>query len=294
MRFEDLPEAERERASAAIRAILGVETERGRRLIEDDNAVRAASDPPRPLLTNGPLAAYYRWPVILEPDSTIDEKTVDGEILTGCDGRSHFFSHTHDTTYFATKAQWSARSRVLGHLETLGITGEDAEADLCRWFIATYGVVTLVVINNAGVDEALVGFRSDAVGTNQGMLTLPGGFVQPNERLRTAARRELRQEGGGAMPVQFHPEMSWGPHNVAPANLTFVARARGEMSTIHPCPEWKGHRMRRVTMNALCEAACNANDVRLRRELDTGAVKIAPDVIGPLRPHLEAWLRHEF
>ena len=284
-RFVDLSKEQHEEVNAIIRAMIVTETERGMGIIKDESKVRAKMD--RQQLTDGALATYFHPPIQLGPSWERDRNCLDGEILVSLDGQVYFFSHNHATTYFATRAQWGARARVIEYLQTLGFTVEAAEAELYRWFVPTYGVATLLMIDNKGTNEVLVGFRSEAVGSNHGMLTLPGGFVQPDESLEAAALRELQQEGDGSMPVRFMRGVSWGSHNVAPANLTFVLRACGGLATIHPCAEWKGNAMQRVTLRALHEAVCDDNYRRLESELNTKRVTIAPDVIKPLRVQLE-------
>jgi ADP-ribose pyrophosphatase YjhB (NUDIX family) len=301
MRFEDLSEVERERANAAIRAILEVETKRGLQLIEDDNGRRLASA--RPQLTNGPLAKLECWPQVLLPGPYSGPA---GEQIRTSNGTC--ILTRGKTGYLNTRAQWTAKPRVLGVLKELGIKGLEAEKVLSRWFIISFGVAAVLRAAHPTLrDCVLVGARSSNVGSNQGALSLPAGLVNPKDSLPSALAREVGEEVTGITfapgEVQTTVERfgiwTFGPHNVAPS-VTFCASMMLGMD--HPLAaedlavranrEWVAETLV-WTPETEVRDALNGDLASIQARFAPHGIEVmqgfAPDVADPLAEQLNCW-----
>lgn len=301
MRFEDLPEAERERASAAIRAILGVETKRGLRLIEDDNARRLDSG--RSQLTNGPLASLKFWPELLQPGPCSGPA---GEQIRTSNGTCVLTRGK--TGYLDTRVQWTAKSRVLGVLKELGVEGLEAEKALSRWFIISFGVAAVLRAMHPTLGDCiLVGARSQNVGSNQGALATTAGLVKPKESLAAALAREVSEEVPGITfapgEVQATVERfgiwTLGPHNVAPS-VTFCASCmlgadhplKAEDFAVRANREWVAEAMVWMPETEV-RAALEGDLTSIRERFTPHGIEVtqgfAPDVAGPLAEQIDCW-----
>lgn len=301
MRFEDLSEVERGRANAAIRAILEVETKRGLRLIEDDNARRLASG--RSQLTNGPLAKLECWPQVLQPGPYSGPA---GERIQTSNGTCVLTRGK--TGYLDTRAQWTAKPRVLGVLKELGVEGLEAEKALSRWFIISFGVAAVLRAAHPTLGDCiLVGARSQNVGSNQGALATTAGLVKPKESLAAALAREVTEEvpgitfGAGEVQTTVERFGVWtlGPHNVAPS-VTFCASCmlgadrplKAEDFAVRANREWVAETLV-WTPETEVRAALSGDLTSIQARLAPHGIEVtqgfAPDVAGPLAEQIDCW-----
>lgn len=303
MRFEDLSDVERGRVNATIRDFVVTGTKRGLEIIDETNERRRSEG--RRELTNGQLAGLVRWPTRLEPGPY---SSPAGETIRGR-GSALYLLERCQVGYLDSYAQWTAKARAIDELVKHGLNELEAERELYRWFHVSFGVAAVVRGMQTGMKNViLVGARSMEVGSNQGRLSTPAGFVKPTETLSQGFARELGEEALGLeldakeveSSLRQHAVWTFGPHNTAPS-LTFCATALTTVShadlanpthTVRANKEWLGEVLVWVTEDAV-RAALNGDLTAVQRAFASREIDVkegfAADVAGPIAEQLDAW-----
>lgn len=216
-----------------IRPVLAEHWCRERVEIDRQNAEAVAKDG-KPRFTAGKLATMSGWPTRAEP--TPYSGGSDLEFIRDPDGELYSFRKDRYVLYPDHRAGWKALPEELKIIrEVMGLSSDDEAHALLpelhhelrngRDGIEagfSYGVLVLPLFYLAFENWTAVGIRSKEVGSNQGTLSLLGGFVHPGETVFQAGMRQLRQEAG--MQVKSRGWAAWGPHNGA-QSATFVVPA---------------------------------------------------------------------
>ena len=233
------------------------------------------------------------------------------ETIYGADGVLYALQRG-ETGYLDSRAEWSAKAPVLTCFKGLGLSQLEAERELWRWFripIDVMAVVRYCFIGGA-TDQLLVGVHPMSLGSNEGRLSLAGGFVKSAECLEDGLVRTVCESVPG-LKLNRHDQLRQLQER---AVFTFDARSVTPgvafcATVINNCVEYRqmckqnfvvpasSEWMRRVMVlmsestvrDVLDGDLTNAKKVLQPRgvELTQG---FAPDIIAPLRDQLDHWL----
>ncbi len=206
MQFEDLSREQRHEVGTAMCALLAEAEKQG-----------LSSTPIE--LPQGRVATLARWPMRLDRGIYIGSP---GEIMRA-PNKTFYILERREVDFLDARVQWSAKSQAKTLLQTCGLSESEAERELYRWFHIPFEVFVIIrACAQHMTDQILVGVRSQCTASNQGMLSFPGGFVRPKERLIDTLTRYLDTEVPGLVFDHRDVVFTFGAHNVAPS-LTFCA-----------------------------------------------------------------------